>query len=181
MTHGTSYNAYHLRQFHWLTNCIARHEENVLVKQSIYDAVTGELSLEYFAKRFAEGWKLAGIEWVRESSEASIPAKAGKLLDEQTKLPYGFQITDDGTVQEYALEAAVLLLILDQIVQEKSIPDIAIHLNGKGYSTREGKPWGAASVFNLLPRLIEAAPSLLKSAAWQQRRSSPVGSTGSVH
>jgi hypothetical protein len=140
------------------------------MKQSIRDVVTGELSLEYFAKRFGEGWKVASIEWIRESDEVSTPAETTRLLDERSALPYGFRISETGLVQENPLEATVLLLILDQIVREKRISEIATELNLQGYSTREGMPWSPTDVFNLLPRLIEAGPSLLKSGTWQQRR-----------
>ncbi|HWF48785.1 MAG TPA: hypothetical protein VG168_17390 [Bryobacteraceae bacterium] len=142
------------------------------MKQSIRDVVTGELSLEYFAKRFAEGWKVFSIEWFRESGEAAVPTESASLLDERETIPYGLRITEDGAVQENPLEATVLLLILDQIVREKRIQEIATELNLQGYSTRDGMPWGPTDVFNLMPRLIEAGPSLLKSVAWQQRRPS---------
>jgi hypothetical protein len=66
------------------------------------------------------------------------------------------------------------MLILEQIVKEKRISEIANQLNLAGYRTREGTPWGPTAVFNLLPRLIEAGPSLLKSAAWRERRASNV-------
>jgi Recombinase len=140
------------------------------VKQSVRDVVTGDLSLEYFARRFREGWRVASIEWVRESAEVGTPADSQSLLNEQTALPYGFRIAEDGFVQENPLEAAALLLILDQIVREKRIQEIARELNQQGYFTREGTQWTATDVFNLMPRLIEAGPSLLKSTAWQQRR-----------
>jgi hypothetical protein len=140
------------------------------MKQSIRDVVTGELSLEYFAKRFAEGWRVSSIEWFRESGQAAAPAESSKLLSEREAIPYGLRITEDGNVQENPLEATVLLLILDQIVREKRIQEIANELNLQGYLTRDGMPWGPTDVFNLMPRLIEAGPSLLKSVAWQQRR-----------
>ena len=133
------------------------------MKQSIRDVVTGELSLEYFAKRFGEGWKVSSIEWVRESDEVATPDETARLLNERTALPYGFRVTEGGIVQENPLEATVLLLILDQIVREKRIQEIATELNLQGYFTRDGMPWSATDVFNLLPRLIEAGPSLLKT------------------
>lgn len=142
------------------------------MKQSIRDVVTGELSLEYFAKRFGEGWKVSSIEWSRESDGETVTAESTNLLGERETIPYGLRIAGGGVVQENPLEATVLLLILDQIVREKRIQEIANELNLQGYSTREGLPWGPTDVFNLMPRLIEAGPSLLKSAAWQQRRPS---------
>ncbi len=140
------------------------------MKQSIRDVVTGELSLEYFAKRFGEGWKIASIDWFRDSAVTSIPTGSVNLLHDHTALPYGYRITEAGLLEENPLESAVLLLILEQIIREKRITEIAGELNQQGYSTREGTPWNATEVFDLLPRLIEAGPALLKSAAWQQRR-----------
>ena len=144
--------------------------KDVLVKQSIRDVITGELSLEYFARRFGEGWKVASIEWSRDAGDLSAPLEPTTLLNESAAIPYGYRITEAGMVQENPVEATVLLLILEQVVREKRIPEIAIELNRHGYSTREGTPWSATDIFNLLPRLIEAGPSLLKSEAWQQRR-----------
>ncbi|MBV8865123.1 MAG: recombinase family protein [Acidobacteriaceae bacterium] len=143
------------------------------MKQSIRDMVTGELTLDYFVRRSAEGWKLASIEWVRESDAVKGSAGVSDLLSSPTPVPYGLQVAEDSRrLEENPLEATVLLLVLEQIIQEKRIQEIANQLNLQGYSTREGTPWSATHVFNLMPRLIEAGPSLLKSAAWQQRRPS---------
>jgi hypothetical protein len=139
------------------------------VKQSIRDVVTGELSLEYFAKRFGEGWKIASIEWVRESADAGVAVDAPHVLNDQAALPYGLQVTQGGLVQENPLEATALLLILEQIIREKRIQEIATELNRQGYVTRSGTAWSPTDVFELLPRLIEAGPSLLRSAAWRER------------
>lgn len=140
------------------------------MKQSIRDVVTGELTLEYFVRRSAERWKVASIEWVRESGDYKTSAELPDLLTGFITVPYGLQVAEGGHLEENPLEAKVLLLILEQIVREKRIQEIAGQLNLQGYSTRGGKPWSATDVFNLMPRLIEAGPSLLKSAAWQQRR-----------
>jgi hypothetical protein len=140
------------------------------VKQSIRDHITGELTLEYFAKRFEEGWRVASVEWSRETADTRVSVESGTVLDDRLGIPYGFEITESGLLQENPLETTVLLLLLEQIIKEKRIQDIANDFNLKGYSTREGKPWSATDVFNLLPRLIEAGPSLLKSTLWQQRR-----------
>ena len=149
------------------------------MKQHIRDLVTGELTLDYFVRRAAEGWKVASIEWVREEATdqpvASEPA-AVLTATGQPPLPYGLQFASSGSrLEENPLEATVLLLILDQIVKEKRITDIANQLNVSGYRTREGTAWSAAAVFNLLPRLIEVGPAVLKSSAWEQRRTA--GST----
>ncbi|MBV9156466.1 MAG: recombinase family protein [Acidobacteriaceae bacterium] len=75
-------------------------------------------------------------------------------------------------MEENPLEITVLMLILEKIVKEKRVTEIAHDLNLEGFRTRAGKTWSATAVFDLLPRLIDAGPRLLKSAEWQQRRSS---------
>lgn len=132
------------------------------MKQTVREVVTGEISLEYLAKRLADGWNIAAIEWSRETAAASDSLESANLLNNKTALPYGFEIAGNGIVQENPLEATVLLIILEQIIREKRIQEIARELNQQGYSTRQGTPWGPTDVFNLLPRLIEAGPSLLE-------------------
>jgi hypothetical protein len=144
------------------------------VKQSIRDVVSGEVSLEYFARRFSEGWKLASIEWFRETAGSTTHSDTTALAQPEA-IPYGLRITGSGVLEENPLEKTVLLLILEQIIREKRIQEIAAELNLKGYATRTGRPWGPTDVFNLLPRLIEAGPGLLKSPAWQERRAATSG------
>ncbi|HZQ55696.1 MAG TPA: recombinase family protein [Bryobacteraceae bacterium] len=144
------------------------------MKETIRDVVTGELTLDYFMKRSAEGWKLASVEWTRESEKAQPATALPQVLTNWADLPYGLQVARDGVhLEENPLETAVLLLILEQIVKEKRIHEIAWQLNMQGYSTRHGRAWSASDVFEMLPRLIEAGPTLLKSAVWQQRRPAP--------
>jgi Recombinase len=149
------------------------------MEQRIRDLVTGELTLDYFMRRSAEGWKLASVEWVRETQALretqpkDTTAGAVRFFrgGEGTAIPYGLRIAEQGDyLEENPLEATVLLLILEQIVKEKRISEIAIELNHAGYRTREGTSWSPTAVFNLLPRLIEVGPSVLKSAAWQAHR-----------
>jgi hypothetical protein len=143
------------------------------MEKRIRDLITGELTLDYFMRRSAEGWKLVSVEWVREV-EGTVPIPE-KVLSTSVEVPYGLQVSHEGEyLEENPLEATVLMLILEQIVKEKRISEIASQLNLAGYRTREGTPWGPTAVFNLLPRLIEAGPSVLKSAAWRERRASNV-------
>jgi Recombinase len=143
------------------------------MEERIRDQVTGELTLDYFARRSAEGWKLASVEWVRQTEATEAPTGVRGVLQtpHPTAVPYGLQVAPQGGyLEENPLEAAVLLSILEQIVKEKRISEIAVELNHAGYRTREGASWTPTAVFNLLPRLIEAGPSLLKSSAWQEHR-----------
>jgi recombinase len=152
------------------------------MEQRIRDLVTGELTLDYFMRRSAEGWKLVSVEWVRQA-ESTLPhadaesarVNADKVLSTSIEVPYGLQVAEQGNhLEENPLESTVLMLILEQIVKERRISEIANQLNLAGYRTRKGKPWGPTAVFDLLPRLIEAGPSLLKSAAWRERRPSTI-------
>ena len=142
------------------------------MEQYTRDVIRGELTLEYFAKRFSEGWKVRVIDWSREVSDAAQVSveSSSDLLGAEAVVPFGLRLTEEKLLQENPLEATVLLLILEQIVREKRIQEIAAELNTQGYTTRSGRPWSPTDVFNLLPRVIEVGPSLLKSDAWQERR-----------
>ena len=74
-------------------------------------------------------------------------------------------------MESHPVERTVLLLILEKIVREKAITQIANELNKEGFRTRRNTAWTPAVVFDLLPRLIEVSPALLKSHDWQQLRS----------
>ncbi|MBV9404572.1 MAG: recombinase family protein [Acidobacteriaceae bacterium] len=133
------------------------------------DLISGQLTLDYFMRKAAEGWTVAAVEWVREV-EDSVPAEPISISFTED-LPYGMQLSGDGLhLEANPLERTVLLLILDKIVQEKRITQIATELNEAGFRTRHATPWTPSSVFELLPRLIEAGPALLKSSEWQEVR-----------
>ncbi len=122
-------------------------------------------------RKAAEGWTLAAVEWVREveDRDAILPPLAAGFATEEA--PYGLRVSETRTeLEENPLETTVLLLILEKIVQEKRLNEIATELNRSGYTTRRGSRWNSASVFDLLPRLIEAGPALLKSDGWRRRR-----------
>jgi hypothetical protein len=131
------------------------------------DSVQHPVSLDYFQERLSAGWKLKAIEWEKEveaPSEAAIPPEHAA--------PYGLEIAPDASrLRHNPHEINVLMTILELIVVEKGVSHIAEELNLRGYKTRHGTPWNSPAVFNLLPRLIELGPDLLKSSDWQTRRS----------
>lgn len=134
------------------------------------DLVTGQLTLDYFMRKAAEGWTLSAIEWVREVEE-SVGAEPFRVSVNTEEIPYGLRTSEDGLhLEANPLERTVLLLILDKIVQDKRITQIASELNADGFRTRGDGAWTPSAVFELLPRLIEAGPNLLKSNDWQQLR-----------
>jgi Recombinase len=144
------------------------------VQQRSRELIAGPLTLDYFMQKAADGWRLAAVEWVREVSDAASDSEPIQVSVQPEEIPYGLRMAEEGmNLERNPLEMTVLLLILDEIVKEKRITEIAADLNVNGYRTRRGSPWSASAVFELLPRLIEMGPTLLKSAEWQQRRSAP--------
>jgi hypothetical protein len=128
----------------------------------IRDHMQLPISNDYFQARRAEGWTLRAIEWEREEG---AHAGAGKNAGED--VPFGLEIVS-GSLQlaENPGEMNVLLTILEMIVKDQSVPVIAAELNRRGYANRGGGQWTAPAVFELLPRVIEMGPTLLKSSKW---------------
>jgi hypothetical protein len=131
--------------------------------------------LDYFMRKMAEGWTPAAIEWVREVRDQPERVEPFQVAIEGEELPYGVQLSADGLhLEQNPLEKTVLLMILERIVREKRITEIASELNTAGLKTRRGTQWTAPAVFDLLPRLIEMGPKLLSSREWQERRPAAV-------
>ncbi|MFL6354204.1 MAG: recombinase family protein [Bryobacteraceae bacterium] len=138
------------------------------------DLVAGPLTLDYFMRRAADGWRPAAIEWVRDVDvqETAVDVAAAVTSSlEPEEIPYGLHIGEDGLhLEPNPVENTVLLLILEKIVMEKRLNQIADDLNSRGFRTRKGTRWSSPAIFDLLPRLIEAGPKLLESADWRERR-----------
>ena len=108
---------------------------------------------------------MAAVEWERESEAAVVPEQ---LTEE---VPFGLQVGDDCRhLQENIAEKQVLILIMEMIVQDRKLSQIADELNQRRYRTRQGMSWNPATVFNLLPRLIEVGPRIFTSDEWVLRR-----------
>ncbi len=115
---------------------------------------------EHVDQRAAEGWKLAGVIWEREIETADA-------ID----VPYGLRVAGDCShLVEDERERDTLLLMLELIVQDKHLGDVARELNLRGFRTRRGTEWGPAAVFDMLPRLIEAGAQVFPSGDWAERR-----------
>lgn len=137
--------------------------------RQLRDEIQSPVSLDYFQNRMADGWTLKAIEWEKAGEEA------GPELQEKIPAPYGIAIVPEtARLQPKTEEVEVLQTILELIVVEKGVSHIAAELNNRGFATRSGKAWTSTAVFNLLPRLIEAAPDILKREDWQLRRNKAV-------
>ena len=130
------------------------------------DSVQHPVSLDYFQERLSAGWKLKAIEWEKE---VEAPSEAAAPPDQAA--PYDLEIAPDASrLRHNPHEVGILMTILELIVIEKGVSYIADELNVRGFKTRQGTPWTSPAVFNLLPRLIDLGPDLLKSNEWHTRR-----------
>lgn len=120
----------------------------------------------YLAQRTEAGWKLVALEWERvEETEG----KQSRPLREQ--VPYGMRVSDDCLhLEENPEELQVLMLMMEEIVQDNPLSKVVTALNAAGFRTREGEPWDAVAVFNMLPRLIEVGPRMFSTEEWELRR-----------
>ncbi len=136
--------------------------------QRMYEPVLGAPDMPEVERRRAEGWRLIGVTWERTTEGHDWRDEPMLLGDE---IPFGLAVSPDCTgLTEQAGEKAALLLMLSLIVQEAKLDRIAIELNRRGHRTRTGAPWNAASVFDMLPRLIEVGAQVFPSEEWALHR-----------
>src|SRR5215475_10515987 len=135
--------------------------------------VSGDFRLEDLQHRLEEGWKPIAIEWERPVAvQAPIPTAVGP------EVPFGLQVAGDcAHLEENPAEREVLFQIMELTIQDGPYSGIAAELNRRGLRRRDGSLWTPISVFQMLPRLIEAGPSILTSEEWRHRRSRPKAAT----
>ena len=128
----------------------------------------------YLSKMHDAGWSLVALEWERE---IDIPGKPGAYLEDAVpeggseEIPFGLRIAADGRhLEDDPLETQTLKFLAEMIVQDISFNSMADALNVREYRTRNGQRWSPASVFKLVPRLIDVAPRLLSGSEWQSRK-----------
>lgn len=135
-------------------------------RQRVREVLSGPVSLDHLSQKAKEGWKLVALEWERET-EAAAAAQAGSLSGEA---PYGQHVASDcAHLEEDAAEKQALILMMDMIVQDCPLSQVAEELNRKGLRTRGGANWTPGAVFDLLPRLIELGPRIFSSSDWTAR------------
>ena len=123
-------------------------------------------SVEETRARAADGWRLAGVVWEREiESDDPKPRSVTEVV------PFGLRVASDCQhLEEDRQEKEVILKALELIVMDYRLSQVAVELNRLQFRTREEKPWTAASVFELLPRLIDVGPRIFSSQEWAERR-----------
>jgi len=127
---------------------------------------------QYLSKMHDAGWNLVALEWEREVEIASetdvVHPEAGLPVEE---IPYGLRIASDcHHLEENPEEMQILKFLAEMIVQDASFTGMAAALNERDFRARGGRPWTAAGVFKLTPRLIEVAPRILSGQEWESRK-----------
>ena len=121
-------------------------------------------SPHYMMEKARKGWTLVALEWEREMDSDEVRS-VGLTRD----VPYGLRVAADSlTLEENPEEREVLTAMLNLIVKD-DIPfsQIALELNQRGFRTREGLKWSQTAVFEMLPRLVEVAPTIFSSEEWE--------------
>jgi len=143
--------------------------------ERIRQSASGQLSWDEIQKLQNEGWRLIALEWERPVPEGETTAGNGR---DHEAPPFGLRVsTDCSSLVEDLSESETLLAMMKLIIQDGPYSSIAEELNRRGYCTREGSKWSSVSVFEMLPRLIDAGPRILASKNWQQRKQEHQGRT----
>jgi hypothetical protein len=136
-------------------------------KERIRETVSGLPTLEHLVERTEAGWKLAALEWERES--AAIPIGGNQQVVEE--IPFGLRVADDcsGLVESES-ERQTIIIALDMIVEDRPLSQVAEELNRRGYCQRDSRPWNPSALFTLLPRMIQVGPRVFTSDEWVTRK-----------
>jgi hypothetical protein len=127
--------------------------------ERVREVLSQPFDAEHFRRKLKEGWRLIVVHWEREV-EGEAPARA-QWIEE---VPYGLRVAGDCRhLEEDPDERRVMELMLKLLSSDKSMSQIAQDLNEHGFRTRSGTLWTQTVVFNMLPRLIEAAPHIWRS------------------
>lgn len=129
-----------------------------------HEILSEPLGDDLLQRRASDGWRPVGVVWERTVETAAAEPEA-------TAVPYGLRISADcQRLEPAADEIGALIHMLRMVVDESSFASIAASLNERGYRTRSGEPWNQTTVFHMLPRMIEVAPSVYSSEEWAALR-----------
>ena len=132
------------------------------------EATQGLISLQDLQIRAAAGWRLVALEWERESQRPEDEQPIDPFGEE---IPYGVQVSQDGQrLESNPDEYRVLAQMMELLIQDLPLSQVAIDLNKQGMRTRAGHLWTQISVFEMLPRLTETSPRIITAKEWEKRR-----------
>ena len=130
------------------------------------EVLANPLTQAYVDRKSGEGWRPVVIVWERQV-EGEQTGSANITEDP----PYGLKIAEDCLQLEQDIqEKEALLVMLEMIIQDKPLSEIAESLNQRGFRTRHNNRWTPGTVFDMLPRLIEVGPRVFTSEEWVMRR-----------
>jgi hypothetical protein len=133
--------------------------------QNAREVLTNPLTTSYLERRAADGWKPVAIIWQRQVDDDQ------PFADITEPVPYGLKIAEDCIALEQDVqEREALIVMLEMIIQDKSLSATAEELNRRGFRTRHNHNWTPGSVFDMLPRLIEVGPRVFSTEEWVVRR-----------
>ncbi|MGH7868928.1 MAG: recombinase family protein [Candidatus Dormibacteraceae bacterium] len=134
--------------------------------ERIRELAKGWPDATYLKQKEEAGWRLVALEWRRDVEGEELPA--GDIVED---VPYGVRVADDCLhLVEDTVEMHTLVLMMELIVQDHPLSEVASALNSGGFRTRRGARWSPVSVFNMLPRLIEVGPKIFSTEEWEERR-----------
>ena len=134
--------------------------------ERIREVLSGSLTEAYIDQKSREGWKPAVVIW-----ERNVEAGEAEPANISEPVPYGLKISEDCLQLEQDIqEKEALVVMLEMIIQDKPLTEIAESLNQRGFRTRYNTKWTPGTVFDLLPRLIEVGPRVFTSEEWVVRR-----------
>lgn len=103
--------------------------------------------------RFVLNLLTSVAEWERETigerTRAALTVKKSKGEKLGGKVPFGFDVTEDGLLVENPEEQATIAKISSLRAKGYTFQRIADTLNQEGTFTKSGKPWSPAGVFQI--------------------------------
>jgi len=136
--------------------------------ERIRQPASGQLTWDEIQRFQSEGWNLIALEWERNIPEGESTTREGRAHEDP---PFGLRVAmDSPTLVEDRTENDALLAMMELLIQDGPYSSIADELNRRGFRTREGSRWSPVSVFEMLPRLIDAGPQILSSENWRRRK-----------
>jgi hypothetical protein len=130
------------------------------------EVLAGPLTAAEIERKSSEGWKPVAVVWERR-----VEGGQQETANITEDVPYGLKISEDCLDLEQDIqEKEALLVMLEMIIQDKPLSEIAESLNQRGFQTRHKTKWTPGSVFDMLPRLIEVGPRVFTSEEWVVRR-----------
>jgi hypothetical protein len=147
-----------------------RKEAAMKKHERIREKVTILPTSMYLSKMHDAGWTLVALEWEREIETSATPEPPEETMGSE-EIPFGLRIAADGHhLEDDPLEMQTLKFLAELIVQDVSFGSMAGALNVRDYRTRDGRPWTSASIFRLIPRLIDVTPRILSGSEWEDRK-----------